>query len=337
MDIIRKKAYARAGLVGNPSDGYNGKTISLIVRNFSATLLLYAWEDLEIVPSAEDQSRFGSIAELARDVELHGYYGGARLVKATIKRFFEYCRQKGVSLHQRNFSIRYESDIPRQVGLAGSSAIIVGTLRCLMEFYEVTIPLHLQPSLVLAVETEELKIAAGLQDRVIQIYEGVMYMDFSNDTMGREDGLDFGRYSRIEEELPLLYIAFSTDLSEPTEIVHGNLRERYDQGEPEVVEAMEKFADLAARSRKALTAGDPVTLASLLDANFDLRRSITDLPIGHVQMVEAARRVGASAKFAGSGGAIIGTCENEEMFQLLSASLAEIDCRVFKPEIHEET
>jgi len=34
MLIIRKRAYARAGLIGNPSDGYHGKTISIIVRNF---------------------------------------------------------------------------------------------------------------------------------------------------------------------------------------------------------------------------------------------------------------------------------------------------------------
>ena len=29
MLLIRKRAYARAGLVGNPSDGYHGKTISV--------------------------------------------------------------------------------------------------------------------------------------------------------------------------------------------------------------------------------------------------------------------------------------------------------------------
>ena len=32
MLLIRKRAYARAGLIGNPSDGYNGKTISIIIR-----------------------------------------------------------------------------------------------------------------------------------------------------------------------------------------------------------------------------------------------------------------------------------------------------------------
>ena len=46
MKIIRKRGYARAGLIGNPSDGYHGKTISLVVRNFFATVILYEWENI---------------------------------------------------------------------------------------------------------------------------------------------------------------------------------------------------------------------------------------------------------------------------------------------------
>ena len=90
MELLRKRAYARAGLIGNPSDGYHGKTISVIVRNYYAEVVLYAWEDMELIPSQEDNSRFGSIHELVHDVELHGYYGGLRLVKATIKKFVEF-------------------------------------------------------------------------------------------------------------------------------------------------------------------------------------------------------------------------------------------------------
>jgi len=39
--IIETRAYARAGLLGNPSDGYFGKTISVIVRNFGASITLW--------------------------------------------------------------------------------------------------------------------------------------------------------------------------------------------------------------------------------------------------------------------------------------------------------
>ena len=162
MEIIRRRAYARAGLIGNPSDGYHGKTIAVLVRQFFAEVVLYEWEDLEIVPSQDDQSRFHSIQALATDVQLHGYYGGIRLVKATIKKFLEYCQGRH-ELHDRNFSIRYESNIPRAVGMAGSSGIIVATLRALMDFYQIEIPLRVQPSLVLSVEREELGIQGGFR------------------------------------------------------------------------------------------------------------------------------------------------------------------------------
>ena len=92
-------------------------------------------DEIEIVLSQEDRSRFRSVTELVQDVRLHGYYGGVRLVKATIKKFVEFCEQQRWALHDRKFSVRYESNIPRQVGLAGSSAIIVATLRALMDFY----------------------------------------------------------------------------------------------------------------------------------------------------------------------------------------------------------
>ena len=135
MELLRRRAYARAGLVGNPSDGYFGKTISLTLKNFWAEVVLYEWDEIEIVLSQEDRSRFRSVTELVQDVRLHGYYGGVRLVKATIKKFVEFCEQQRWALHDRKFSVRYESNIPRQVGLAGSSAIIVATLRALMDFY----------------------------------------------------------------------------------------------------------------------------------------------------------------------------------------------------------
>lgn len=332
MLLIRQRAYARAGLVGNPSDGYHGKTISLILRNLFAEVVLYEWDQVELIWSDEDQSSFRSVGDLVRDVHLHGYYGGIRLVKATIKKFVEYCRRQGHALHDRNFSVRYHSTIPRQLGLAGSSAIIVATLRCLMRFYDVAIPREIQPSLALAVETDELRIAAGLQDRVIQTYEGLVYMDFSRERMQELNGYRYGVYEPLDPALlPPVYLAYKADVSEPTEVFHNDIRARYDRGEPQVVEAMKKFAGLAAQARDALLARDAHRLAQLMDENFDTRRSIYKLPAGQVEMVERARSVGASAKFAGSGGAIVGTYHDDAMFAALQEELARIGCRVLRP------
>jgi glucuronokinase len=50
-------------------------------------------------------------------------------------------------------------------------------------------------------------------------------------------------------------------------------------------------------------------------------------------MVEAARACGASAKFAGSGGAIVGTYHDEAMFERVNARMAELNCRTIKPQL----
>lgn len=336
MQIIRTHAFARAGLIGNPSDGYNGKTISIIIRDYAARVVLYEWPQVEIVWSQDEHSRFDSVTELVRDVRLHGYYGGIRLVKATIKRFVEACQKKGYPLHDRTFSIRYESNIPRQVGMAGSSAIIVATLRALMQFYGVEFPLELQPSLALDVERNELGISAGLQDRVIQIYEGAVYMDFAK---GRERkdpdlGLPYGVYERIDPaQLPPLYVAFSTDVGEPTYVVHNPLRARYEAGDQAVIKAMAKFADLTTQFRAAMQARDVDGMSRLLDENFNTRKSICNLNADHVAMIEAARSTGASAKFAGSGGAIIGVCRDDATFAALKSALQPLGCKVIRPTI----
>ncbi len=333
MLIIRKKAYARAGFLGNPSDGYNGKTISFIVRNFAAEVVLYEWNSTEIVLAEQDRAKFRSVQDLANDVRMHGYYGGIRLVKATIKRFVEYCQERDKKLHKQNFSIRYNSDIPRQVGLAGSSSIIVATLRSLMEFYDIEIPMEVQPSFVLSVERDELGITGGLQDRVIQIYEGIVYMNFDQSCEKVIDGYTCYEYEQMDEGLmPPVYVAYHDGLSEPTEIFHNDIRGRFLRGEPEIVNAMKRFAEIAAEGKVAIESGDKVWLAALIDENFDLRQSISRLPGWQTEMVETARKAGASAKFAGSGGAIVGTYRDEAMFEELHNKLATIDVKTIRPQ-----
>lgn len=334
MELIRKRAYARAGMVGNPSDGYHGRTISVSVRNFFAEVTLYEWDQIEVVPSQEDNSRFRSMRELVEDVQLHGYYGGIRLVKATIKRFADFCYREGYRPHERNFSVRYQSNIPRQVGLAGSSAIIVATLRCLMDFYHADIPREVQPSLALSVETEELRLAAGLQDRVIQVYEGLVFMDFAKEKMRSIGGQDCGVYEPLDPGLlPPLYLAYSTLQSKPHQQVHSNLRAQYDCGDPEVVGAMRHLAHLTEQAREAIQSRDAVRLGELIDENFNTRQRIAHIPAEYLAMVERARAVGATASFTGSGGAIIGTCADETTFCRLQTALEPIQCRVIRPKI----
>ena len=329
--MIEMYAHARAGLLGNPSDGYFGKTIAFIVRNFRARVLVYPSARLEMRPSKADMPVFESIEELCETTRWRGYYGGIRLLQALIVRFADYCRDAGITLPNRNFTIEYESTIPLRLGMGGSSAIVTAALRGLCEYFQVDIPLPVQAKLVLEVETREINVPAGPQDRVIQVYEGLVYMDFRKDLM---ESRSYGEYERLDPSLlPDMYVAYRKSLSEGTEVFHSNVRERWRTGDPEVVDAMATWASYAESGRKALLSRDYDELDRLVDANFDLRARLYNISEGNMQMVRIARHNGASANFAGSGGAIVGRYKDERMFKALREAMEQIGVAVIKPEV----
>lgn len=329
--MIETAAYARVGLLGNPSDGYFGKTIAFTLKNFRSRVVLYPSARLEIKPSIADIPIWENLADLRETTRWRGYYGGIRIIRALLMRFTDYCVAEGIELHDRNFTIEYESNIPLRLGLGGSSAIITATLRALMQFYEVEISKPVQANLALETETEELGVGAGLQDRVILAYEGLVYMDFARELMEQRG---YGEYEPLDATLlPNLYVAYRTSLSEGTEIFHNNIRGRFDAGDPDIVEAMQQWARMAEDGRAALLSADRDKLAQLIDANFDLRSRLYKVSEGNLLMIRTAREAGASAKFAGSGGAIVGTYRDQQHFEALRQAFAARDIAVIQPRI----
>ena len=331
--LIRTRSLARAGLLGNPSDGYFGKTVSFAFSNFTADLVLYETPELGFVPAPEDDATFASAEELLKDIQLFGYYGGIRLLKAVSKLFFLYCRDHGIELEKRNFTVRYTSNIPRLVGLSGSSAICTAMLKALQQFYGVTLPLEYAPTLCLEAERDELGIQCGLQDRVVQIYGGLVFMDFEQALV---ESTGHGRYERLDPScLPKLYLAYDPNRAEISGKYHKKLRVLFEEKKPDIVAAMSEFADLAQQARDALVAGKPELLPSLINANFDLRDRIFNGAEANRRMVLTARSVGASAKFAGSGGAIVGTYADDAQYAALVQALAAIGCTTLKPTVSQ--
>jgi glucuronokinase len=329
--IIEERSYARAGLLGNPSDGYFGKTISIIIKNFGAHVTLYESPELKIEPQIEDRNEFPNIHSLIESVKVHGYYGGDRLIKAAIKTFAEYCRENGIKIENRNFTIRYHSTIPRQVGLAGSSAIVTAAMRALTRFYNVTIPLELFPSVVLRAEAGELGITAGLQDRVIQAYEGCVYMDFDKKLLETKN---HGYYERLTPSVfDNLYLAYKVELGKISGSVLNDLKLRYDRGDAEVIATLREIASLAETGKKVLMDGDLKTLHAMVNRNFDLRTKIMKISESNFELIKTARACGASASFSGSGGSIVGFYDNNETLTKLIIELKKLKARVIKPYI----
>ena len=327
--IIKTSACARAALIGNPSDGYFGKTISFAFTDFQAHVTLWESPDLTILPTARDTMTFASMEDLAKDVRLFGYYGGVRLLKAAVKRFWEYVAERGIRIDRRNFTVQCASTIPGLVGMAGSSAIVTAAYRALTAFYGVTIPKPELANIIRATEEKELGIAAGLQDRVIQVYGGLVYMDFDRKLL---ESRGYGDYVALDPAcLPPVYVAYRTDLSEASSVYHNNLKARYNAGEKAVVDAMRFWSDVTEEARDCLARGDAKRLSELMDANFDKRAEISRISPDNLRMIRTARACGASAKFTGSGGAIVGVYPDEEAYRRLETELAKINVRVLKP------
>ncbi|KAK4772213.1 hypothetical protein SAY86_013988 [Trapa natans] len=308
--IIEHKVYARVGLLGNPSDVYYGRTISFSLGNFWATVQLRPSDDLIIKPHpTHDLVQFNSLDHLVNRLQNEGYYGGVRLLMAICKVFYSHCKDNNINLHQRRFTLSYDTNIPRQAGLSGSSAIVCATLNCLLDFYEVRhlVKVEVRPNLVLNAE-KELGIVAGLQDRVAQVYGGLVYMDFSKDHM---DKLGYGVYTPMDVSLlPPLHLLYAENPSDSGK-VHSTVRQRWLNGDEFIISTMKEVADVALEGRTALLDKDNKKLADLMNQNFDLRRKMFgDECLGslNLEMVEVARKVGAASKFTGSGGAVVAFC-----------------------------
>ncbi|CAG06471.1 unnamed protein product [Tetraodon nigroviridis] len=259
-----------------------------------------------------DPTEFGSLQDLFCISRKEGYLGGLRLLQATCKKFYQFCSRQG--------------------------AIVSATLKCLMKFYNITdndLPRPIRANFILNVETDELFITAGLQDRVVQVYEGLVYMDFSKELM---DERGYGNYVSLDMSvLPPFWLAYLSDPSDSGRI-HSNIRQRWLGGEPLVVEAMRTFAELTDAARAALENRDWTRLAQLMDQNFELRRhAACDVSIrtvytdeclgpGNLKMVQLAKQFGSAVKLPGSGGAVVGLCLDAAKLVEMRQAFQEAGC-----------
>jgi len=175
---------------------------------------------------------FSNLGELYDIATRDGYYGGLRLLYASCKKFYEYCLEHGANLSDSKFTFSYNTNIPRQVGLGGSSAIIGSLIKALMKFHNIgydVIPKHELPGFLLSIEEDELLIHAGLQDRVIQVYGGTVFMDFNEEIMKTQGhGIYEPIYSKL---LPDLFVAYTKHPCGESGQFHNPIHFRFEQGD----------------------------------------------------------------------------------------------------------
>eukprot|EP01018_Ginkgo_biloba_P019867 Gb_22991 [translate_table: standard] len=161
-----------------------------------------------------------------------------------------------------------------KAGLSGSSAIVCAALNCLLDFYGVRhlVKVDDRPNLILSAEGE-LGITAGLQDRVAQVYGGLVYMDFSKEYM---DKMGHGLYTPMDPNLlPQMHLIYAENPSDSGKI-HNAVRKRWLDGDELIRSSIAEVAELPPQGLAALLEKDYSKLAKLMDHNFDLRRASVD-------------------------------------------------------------
>jgi len=237
---------ARAGLLGNPGDAYGGKAIGLAVRNFRACVTIAPADRLTLRPGPSDRLDFPGLREACGTLRRTGCEDGMRLLRAALSRFsgqFPELLALPDDDPRVRFEMRYETDVPRQVGLAGSSAIITAALRALARWFGV-------------------EIAPAL-------------------------------------------LAWDPAGAEASGRAHGDLRSRWERGDPELREAMHELREIVDAGVRCLEGGDAEGLRRLVDRNFDIRARIFRIREADRRVVALARERGAAAKLCGSGGAVL--------------------------------
>lgn len=269
---VSATVHARTGIAGNPSDGYGGAVVSLPVPHFAATA---------VIADAPDPS------ELA-------------LIAATRARFGN---ETGISCAP----LSIDTTIPRSVGLAGSSALVIASIQALSAHHDVALTPMQIATMAHAVEREDLHIAGGWQDQLIQRHGQPMLMEFGEPM----------RQRNLRPTALPMFVAWSAAASEASGDPHAELRSREEEMAPLVAE----FAGLARRAADALEADDGHTVKECMGATFDLRTRVMPIAPAHRQMIEIARAHGTNANFSGSGGAVAGVVPKDP--EPLRAAYAE--------------
>lgn len=276
---------ARAALAGNPSDGYGGAVVAIPVPDLTAVATL---DETEGVPFSIRTS----------DADLGG------LLDATAAAFGDHVG----ALPDVTASV--STSIPRLVGLAGSSAIIISLLRALRAWDNHKWDAIELAELALSVERDRMGVEAGLQDRLVQAVGKPVAMTF--DPVGFES-------LEVPDDFHL-FLAWNSAEDEPSSTVHRSLRRRYDAGDESVRSAMDDLTVQAGRAKRAILDGDAALLADAMHRTMAIRIQIVELTDAQRRLVEVGRAAGAAVNSAGSGGSIVGLARHDGHLKTVRAA-----------------
>lgn len=304
--FARGRASARAAVAGNPSDLEGGAVTAVPVRAFDAVVEVRRADRV----SVDDPigSWPATPAQLVDHVRRHGPLGARPLLLAALAVFVERLAPD----FDEPVRLRWATDIPRSVGLAGSSALVIAALRALCDLAGVEVAPGPLAAAALAAERDRVGIPAGPQDRVVQAHDAAVLMEFADPG---PDGVGTARPVSLAADGDLV-VAWQPGAARPSGRVH---RDPTPSRDPGLVDALAATARAAAA---CLESGDGPGLSTAMGESFALRRRLVDVDAGTVELAECAAALGLGANSAGSGGSILVWCPPERRTRLEAAIAA---------------
>ena len=136
-------------------------------------------------------------------------------------------------------------------------------------------------------------------------FGGLNYMEFRDKEYYRS--VDEEVFATVEPLAsfvppPLPLVLAHTGVQRLSGTVHKPLRQRWEDGEPEVVEGYRRIAALARQGKRALLTGDWEYLGRLMNDNHAIQRDLGGSGPENESLIKAALDAGAlGAKLAGAG------------------------------------
>lgn len=286
--MIRVTAPGRAGIIGNPTDGYGGTMIACSIKN-RAQVTIEESDQLII------ENSFGrKVLKWRNDFENKGDYFD---IVRSVLRYFK--------LFDIKSKISIDTNIPVQAGLAGSTAVLSAVISAVASYVGYKFHKYHLAEINRIIELHYMKCQCGYQDAYMTTFGGLNYLDFRGKEYYKD--LDEEIYATVEplrdyvKELP--FVIAHTGIKHHSGNFHKPLRERWLEDEPEVVNAYNEIAHLAREGKKALLNCDWDQLAYLMNKNHELQDSLVNSGEQNNYMIKVAKENGAlAAKLAGAGG-----------------------------------
>jgi galactokinase/mevalonate kinase-like predicted kinase len=198
----------------------------------------------------------------------------------------------------------YESEIPLRSGMAGSTALVVALVQALLVWQGEATNLYRLAERTRYIELNYLKVVCGYQDAYMCTFGGLNYMDFGGKQFYRDAEAElFATIEPLGAYVPQLpFILGFTGVRHASGAVHKPLRERWMEGESEVVEGYKRITEIARAGKKALITENWPLLGRLMNENHAIQRDLGGSGESNEKLIAAALEAGAlGAKLAGAG------------------------------------